>query len=566
MASSFPPVVSMRRGPCRWTVLPDWAERLLDDEGLRWAQWRAEGAAHQVKDRAGRAVWRVRLGDRTVFIKHDRRPGLFRAIARRVRGGAALREWRAGLEALRRGLPAAQPVAHGQRSAAGLVWEDYGVIEAVPDALGLDEFVRRVLGPLPPRQQSVLQRRLLTALARLVAQIHEAGVHHGDFHAGNMLVRLDEDGRPRIHLIDLAGARFSAPLPWRASRRDLVVLLGEWFDRTTIAQRWRFWRIYRAARPNLAVPEREDVVRQLDVFARRHSRGIDWGRDRRSLRTNRDFIRLRDRRGTLHAARDLPEALRRRLLDAPGRLLRHPEAEPVKISRSTVLVRATMRVHGQSVRVACKRCRSRTAWKAFCGLFRRSRAVRGWYWGHALLARRIATARPLAACEPTRPRWPRESYLVTEWIDDADNAHLWGWRIADLPPSQRLRRAARAATELGRLLGRMHDRRVSHRDLKAANLLVQEQGDGVRAYLVDLDGVRIHRWLGRRRRAADLARLAASLAAHPWVTPAICWRFLRAYSAEFPRGVIDLKALWRAVARRAARLARRKRRQGKDVL
>ena len=55
-------------------------------------------------------------------------------------------------------------------------------------------------------------------------------------------------------------------------------------------------------------------------------------------------------------------------------------------------------------------CRSPTSsfdrggwWKTLCGRFRRSRARRGWELGRALLARGIATPRPLAACEPREP-------------------------------------------------------------------------------------------------------------------------------------------------------------------
>jgi tRNA A-37 threonylcarbamoyl transferase component Bud32 len=194
------------------------------------------------------------------------------------------------------------------------------------------------------------------------------------------------------------------------------------------------------------------------------------------------------------------------------------------------------------------------------------------------VARRIATARPLAACDTARPdsslarhwwsRWlaPREGYLAVEWLEVAENLHLWAWQLADRAAADRFRRAAQCAESLGRLLGRMHSRHVSHRDLKGSNLLVADSPDGPRTWLIDTDGVRIRAHLSARRRAADLARLATSVEAHPWVSRTVRWRFLQAYAAQFPRGSVDPRSLWKAVARRSQRQIARKRRQGKPIL
>ena len=160
----------------------------------------------------------------------------------------------------------------------------------------------------------------------------------------------------------------------------------------------------------------------------------------------------------------------------------------------------------------------------------------------------------------------RTSYLATEWIEDAENLHLWGWRVAILEESRRLPLAARCAESLGQLVGRLHAEQIDHRDLKGANLLVARRGDRLTTYLIDVDGVRFCSRLPPARRAANLARLAAGLEAHPWVTPSILCRFLRAYVREHDPGTIGWKALWRAVSRRALRNTRRKRRRGRQVL
>ena len=238
--------------------------------------------------------------------------------------------------------------------------------------------------------------------------------------------------------------------------------------------------------------------------------------DDRSSRLHR---RADCRGNSLWRAR-LPRPELTRLLAQPDALVWRHLDRPVKISHETLLVEAELPLADGPVHVAYKQFRPRRWWKTLCGRFRRSRARRGWELGRALLARGIATPRPLAACEPRKPWFFRTSYLATEWIAGGENLHLFGWRLADYPAPQRLRLASRCAINLGRLLGRMHAAGVVHRDLKAANLLAAQKHEDVAVYLVDLDGVRIVQRAGAAGGAADLARLAAGLQAHPWLTPA----------------------------------------------
>lgn len=285
----------------------------------------------------------------------------------------------------------------------------------------------------------------------------------------------------------------------------------------------------------------------------------------------RDYTTLRVAGAAAYGVLDLPEVELSTLLTDPERLLWQNINRPVKIDHGSLMVEAELPLAGGSVHVAYKQYRPRNGWKAFCWLFRRSRARRAWQLGRELIARQIATARPLLMCEVRGGRFRRRSYLATEWIESAENLHLYGWALAGRPDRDRLRRAARCARSLGRLVGRMHARGVAHRDLKAANLLVAERGDSadgepMGTYLIDLDGVRIRRRVHRGRRAADLARLAAGIEAHPWLTRSVSCRFLHAYAAQFPPGAVAWKSLWRDVARRSRRIVRRKRRRGEEVL
>jgi tRNA A-37 threonylcarbamoyl transferase component Bud32 len=172
----------------------------------------------------------------------------------------------------------------------------------------------------------------------------------------------------------------------------------------------------------------------------------------------------------------------------------------------------------------------------------------------------IATARPLAAVQPQR--FGGESFLATAWIEGALNLHLYGWELDRRDPRERHLRACQAAASLGSLLARMHSWNISHGDLKGCNLVVSEQADGVSPYLIDLDSVRFLRRLGSSQPARDLARLAASMEAHSWLSRTVRLRFLRAYLQGSGR---DWKPLWRQIARRTRPILARFEQQGRPV-
>ena len=320
-----------------------------------------------------------------------------------------------------------------------------------------------------------------------------------------------------------------------------------------------------------------------------------------AMRTNQDyFVHKKPCGGTgqggegdwlAHAVSDLPRAELDKLLDCPDALLWSNLDRPVKLGHSSVMVRAALRLDDGPQAVAYKRTRAKNRAKAFLNLFRSSRAMRGWRLGHALLARGIATPRPIVVCEPglanrlsISQAWQeRAAYLATQWVDGAENLHLWAWALSERPPHARMKLAAECALSLGRLVGRMHARQISHGDLKGSNVLVVDRRTTDKAempdtpempdapemldtLLIDLDGVRIHKRLLRKRRVADLMRLATSVAGHPWVNNSLRRRFLAAYAAEFPRGAVCWKTLWREVARKSGKLIAKKRKRGDAIL
>jgi serine/threonine protein kinase len=178
-------------------------------------------------------------------------------------------------------------------------------------------------------------------------------------------------------------------------------------------------------------------------------------------------------------------------------------------------------------------------------LFRRSQVLRSWVNGHALRDRWLPTPRPLAVFHRYRRGLPAEGFLLTELVPE---------------PSPLQIAPTRTISTLARILRTMHDRGVSHRDLKAPNILLANGTDPV---LIDLVGVRTQVTLTVAQRARELARLNASFVHNPAVTRSDRMRFLRAYLTAGPGLGVGWKSWWKLISHATAAKVARNRRTGR---
>lgn len=267
-------------------------------------------------------------------------------------------------------------------------------------------------------------------------------------------------------------------------------------------------------------------------------------------------------RGTGYAVTGFSRACLIRLIDFPDMPIRTNVHETVKAGGTALLVRTVFPFEHRQVPVAYKRVRRRNWWKVLTGMLRTNRLLRTWRLGRALLAHNITTPRPLAVIVPRWFQVAAEAYLAIEWIDGARNLrHVVGDLHRMAPRRQRtLRRTA--AVNLGNLLARMHEARVSHRDLKATNLLLKETVSSVETYVIDLDGAQKHRWrLSWHQRLCNLSRLELSAREQPAISSSDRLRLLQAYLAASSEPKPDWKTAWQQLSEiadsRASRHGRR---------
>jgi len=524
----------------------------------------------RVKDNPSRTVYRGRLGDQDVYLKHFHNKSLAHRLGRRLGFFDAVCELRFAQYLASQGVETVWPIA-----AMGSWGSEWLLTRAVKPAEPADQWhLRQLAGGREGQRQIRLATR---ALAEAVGKMHAAGVVHRDLHAGNILIRTSA-GRPCPVVMDLHRARRRRWLSRAARARNLAQLFHDRYDCTTRCQRLRFLRHYLAA--SAAAGSLKGWAALIESLAASHTRRQLRQRDRRVFGSNRYFspIRLpagwrghvvlaskRKMAGSRAAEMQFDLASWQEALSRPDELFSGPGVVVVKDSRSSQIVRRKLQVGGHQLDVYCKRARRKWWWKAPLDCFRKSRALRAFGLGHELLTRRIATALPLAALERRRGRLLLDNILITEAIDAASiGDFVQTWLGTSPAPGGVLDRAAQnqlgkeVLWQLGRMLRRLHDSRLAHRDLKSTNVRVSwSPGSSPEIVLVDLDGLRRKPLLTARRRYQGLMRLNVSLLKCPAVNRAGRLRMLTGYLRRPGIGRVNFKPYWRALEQWSAKTLQR---------
>jgi tRNA A-37 threonylcarbamoyl transferase component Bud32 len=573
-------------GSFRWRVAADWRDTLFDDDGLRLKEWRNTGVLQTLKEAPHRTLYRVNLPAGVVYLKHYPLPDLRSRLRQLVRPSKGRAEFNKVIEVAKRGVPTIEPLASGESREGESFLVTRGLIAAEP----LNQFIERTLPGLPVQHQIELRFQLAEEMARLLGRMHTAGVLHRDLHAGNILVtassypgllagasgwygvtnpkrqRGDGGRGERLFLIDLHAVRLQGPLDW-GQGRDNLVMLNRWFvQRSSRADRRRFWRAY--VRERFAAAWSSERVRQearvLEELTWQSCLKFWRKRDRRWLTNNRYAFFRQENGSHGWAVRDLPAGEFTRLLADPEAPLARPRSKQLKSSRSSKVVALAVETKAGETDAIYKRF-SVTKWTdSWLAVMRGTPAYKSWLNGHRLLECGLPTARPLAMIQCRRHGLVHESYLLTENLSGALPLDQHLAHLEALIPAARRRHSLPLIERLARLVRDLHLRNFSHRDLKATNVLVSAGGPSS-LFLIDLVGLTRWRVLPRERKVQNLARLNASASRFAWISRADKLRFLRTYLAWGLQGKTGWKDWWRQIARKTQEKVAQNRRRGRPL-
>lgn len=342
------------------------------------------------------------------------------------------------------------------------------------------------------------RRRLARAVGAALGALHRAGFAHGDLHARNLVV----DAADRCWLLDVSAAR---PAPERARAADWHPLAGHFAWRARPVDRLR--ALVASGELPIDRSTRRAALRRLALRAERARQRFLRHHERRCDGRGRAFVALAwgGIRGVAARAEGegLIEPLRQLL--GEGALARLPErlaaigARRVHASAAgdTQLWRLEVATAGGERRtLALKWFDDRGALRR---VLRGSRARRAWRNAFRLQMAAVATPAPLLFLEGRAGARRPASVLVRAFRDEARMLHHHVAAVGVAAAHGVLRAVAEC-------IARLHDEGLSHRDLKAENLLVTAAGQ---VELVDLDGL-ARRRIDLERVARDLTRLNAS--------------------------------------------------------
>jgi tRNA A-37 threonylcarbamoyl transferase component Bud32 len=583
MSNGIPPFHEVNAGGLRWLVQADVQNLLLGSDGLRLEEWRCGNLIQVVKHGPQRTIYRVRLPSLDLHVKHFRLPDTQTWLREWLRPSKARLEFDRLLAAARRGIATVVPLAVGQRTG---LWprESFLVTLTLQETEPLGTFLEQTLPTLSPERQVGLRHQIADILGRFMAHMHQVGITHHDLHPNNLLFRLGPDQQPTLFLIDLHAVRFHAGLSWRSCRGNLVIL-NRWFImRANRSDRLRFWKTYCEARwgPGAISRDPHWTERARDLERRTWESNLCFWRqrDRRCRENNRYYRRLRSPAATGFAVADLDPTVFADFLRDPDEPFRRPGVILLKDSRSSTVAELELTIEGARRRVIYKRFRVTTRSDPWVSLLRRSPALRSWVHGHGLRERCLPTPRPLAVLHRRRHGLAYEGYLLTEKVLNCRELAFYVKDLETLPAphGQALRR--NLIDRVAFLVRALHARHLSHRDLKAANILVQQAPDfgrdpnqvpipGTKTYgplwLIDLVGVQRHRRVSKQKRIQNLTRLHVSSLRWPRLTRTDKLRFLRIYFGWGLTGKQGWKEWWRAIARETQAKVERNARRGRPL-
>jgi tRNA A-37 threonylcarbamoyl transferase component Bud32 len=405
----------------------------------------------------------------------------------------AHKEWQVARLAWRRGIPVPLPLAMAERRTVGVLHDAFLIIQAISPATPLIELI--------PLER---QGDLLLHAARLMRDMHEAGLFHQDLHAGNILVEKVGTEKKKLYIVDLHRARFVRNI----SKKKRLWNLAQFFYSL---QRWlspegkkAFLQQYdeqkAILRHGLEAGLRE-IERQEHKIYRRHMKS----RTKRCLKDSGGFYvdkkngwRIWTRRGW--KTEELLAAVERHKA-----IVNEGREGIIKNDKRT----AISLFNYKKTRICVKEYRYKGTLQRLKEVFRRSKARRGWLMGNGLVVRGIIGITPDALLEKRRGGVLQKAFLIMGTPLGYVELDRYIVNAFGAQGNDDTRREA-FLDAFADFMAHLFLHNIIHRDLKACNIMVREGGKGWDFGLVDMDDVRLDKKIRKRRLLKELVQLHTS--------------------------------------------------------
>jgi tRNA A-37 threonylcarbamoyl transferase component Bud32 len=508
--ASAPAFKEFCRDGIRWIVREDCmcvTHAILFDKLHQHEQHPELSLVRENKVRASFFMKAPEAGERQFFIKRYKVRG-WQDVAKYIfLPLKAVSEWR-NLRLLDDcGLPVPPPVAIGIKKSGVVLQDSCLIVEALLNTQPLNEYVAAQLPLAATEKAEALKQSLALSLARLAAEIHNKKIYYRDLHAGNILIRAEDNGQYQLFLIDLHRAwKPFALLEWMKIR-DIAQLCNSLPE--LCSERRLF--IGRYLKDTCSAPESfQSFNNKLEAMTQRlESRRIK-SRSKRCMVNSTTFEVHKSLYEQYYGRRDFGRRSSSKAIEEHACKLQHSRTDIIKETKNSVIT-----THEKDRDLFRNVCVKHYFYRGLKYLLKstaiKSRAVKSWIAGNGLLVRGMSTPVPLALAERKFGPFIYESFLISEWLSDVRelNDYIRYINQQGLSSADKTSFIQCVATAIRNL----HEKGVYHADLKSTNILVREEGPRRWSFhFIDLERVKFKKNLTFRERANNLAQINASIA------------------------------------------------------
>ncbi|MBM4307573.1 MAG: hypothetical protein FJ123_12665 [Deltaproteobacteria bacterium] len=441
-----------------------------------------------------------------LFFKMDSTKGRTESLKYLLFPSKGRKEWFISYQMKKKNLPIPDPLGWLERVHRGLVMESYYLSEAVESGV-----------PLAEEPDLLRDEKVFSGLVKTVIRIHQSGLDHKDFHAGNFLW----DGES-FFLTDLHRARITNSLSLKQRLWSLAYLFHSLRSIWGKGDRVEFLKAYLDG-SSTHIGKPAECLKRIDSWMDRLQRRQWTSRTRRCLKDSTEFVIRREKGRVAYHRKDFPFDRLERVIGRHLDLLKENPSGLLK--QSPEIIVSLIEDGGDRICV-----------KQFCypklidrlkEAFRLSKGLKAWIGGNGLRARGISTVQPLGFIEKNDLFGPAESFFVMEAPQGSQELDRYLFKGIDTFEEKR-----RFIKACANWLFHLHEKNLYHQDMKACNILVLREGQMWDFSLLDLEDLQLNSKVDEKRLFKNLLQLNTSIPS--LVTRADRLRFFRAYVVQHP--------------------------------
>ncbi len=417
-----------------------------------------------------------------VFLKRDQTKDWIESLKFIVFPSRGRKEWAIAYQAQKRNLSVPKPLGWMEKVHGGMVKESFYLSVAIGSGYSLMDLVHSGM------------EFSFEGLIKGIKKIHDAGLLHKDFHGGNLLW----DGES-LYLTDLHRAEILRALSLNQRLWSLSHLFHSLRSFWGEEVRADFLTGYFQGEPS-HLQKTKAYIEKIDCWMDRLQKKRWKSRTKRCLKESTGFSVQKEGTDTYYHRRDFPL---NRIKGAIEEHLRTVKERSATLAKNGPEVAVSLFKDGEKG-LCVKQFRYPRFWDGLKERFRKSKGLKAWIGANSLLAREIPSVTPLALVE----RWGwtglRESFFLMEAGTGREIDRYLSAEIKDFNVRRCFIRS------FGRWLAELHKLNLFHLDMKTCNIMVSQNGEGWKFYLLDLEDLLSDKRVGARAFFRNLLQLNTS--------------------------------------------------------